>query len=696
MVRSLYAPMLAGGTTICCASFDPSLFWDVVEKWSPTWYYATPTMHQMILAESEHRPDALRQSLIKFIINAGGGLPATLAVQLREVFQCVVMPSYGMTECAPIASPPTDYKLDREGTSGRPCGPDVAILGDSPGKRVPTGTTGRICVRGFPVFPGYLTDGGINKGAFEEAGWFDTGDLGHLDKDGYLFITGRGKEVINRGGEIISPIEVENGILSAARDPTSILYGRVSEALAFSTPHDVLQEVVGAVIVTPPGMSRPDLRQLHEALGERLLQPKWPVLLVYMDNGVPKSNNKLQRIRLSQRLGLEPLTDSVPAAERHLEAKCPPQGTGLNVSIAHTMCRIDGHEAEPHIEEALGISDIAMRFNHIDGYPQAVVYNPVEKQLTLATLAQLLRPRVHGYLIPSSVKALDSPIPRDAAGYVDDKALDDAIRSMNASDSDSSSAEYRVRQLFAQALNQDVAEISASTDFFAAGGDSLSAGRLISALRREFGIRLSGDVLFLHSTVGDMTAIVEDACAKKNPDEEISDKDLPGCEKTCSSTNPIVLLIQLIPMIIFFPMRAGLQWTIFVFLMGETARLFPPDSVLIGRLLHIVLIGLASRLAINAVAPVGAILFKWLLVGRYRAGLYPMWGTYHTRWWLTQKAIRVAGRVCFSLPSKYTTNIHRVCSTTSNGVDVCTIASWERISAATCASTSMPPWASTT
>ncbi|KAL2830672.1 hypothetical protein BJY01DRAFT_240319 [Aspergillus pseudoustus] len=649
MVRSLYAPMLAGGTTICCASFDPSLFWDVVEKHNPTWYYATPTMHQMILAESEHRRDALAQSQIQFIINAGGGLPATLALQLREVFQCTVLPSYGMTECAPIASPPTDYKLEREGTSGRPVGPDVAILdGASPPRRAAPGETGRICVRGFPVFPGYLTSEGINTDAFEEGGWFDTGDLGCLDQDGYLYITGRSKEVINRGGEIISPIEVENAILSAARDPTSILYGRITETLAFSAPHDVLQEVVGAVIVTPAGQTRPDLRQLHEALGERLHQPKWPALIVYMDEGVPKSNNKLQRIRLGQRLSLDTLTDAIPVAERHYEAKCPPQGSPLTLSIPQTSCQIHGSQAHSHIAEAAGSPDVVMRQSPVDGFLQAVFFNAQETKPTVSKLAQALRSQVHGYLIPSGVKCVDDPIPLDMHGYIDEKAVDEAIRNLNSSPGDSSSTEFRVRELFAQALNQSVDDITASTDFFAAGGDSLSAGRLISTLRREFDIRLSGDVLFIHSTVGDITTIIEEACAKNAAKEKTTEEDLPGCRETRSSTNPLVLLIQLIPMLVFFPLRVGMQWTIFVFVMGETARLFPPDDELFGRLLHIVLVGLASRLAIGIIAPVAAILFKWVVMGRYRAGLYPMWGSYHTRWWLTQKAIRVAGKGVFN------------------------------------------------
>lgn len=147
---------------------------------------------------------------------------------------------------------PKNYTLDRQGTSGRIVGPEVAILeGGKPVAR--PGMLGHICVRGSPAFEGYLTsEGKIDLSAFDESGWFDTGDLGYLDADNYLYITGRSKEVINRGGEIISPVEVEDAVLAAAKDPNSPLYGRVSETLAFSAPDEVLQEVVGAVIVTPP------------------------------------------------------------------------------------------------------------------------------------------------------------------------------------------------------------------------------------------------------------------------------------------------------------------------------------------------------------------------------------------------------------------------------------------------------------
>ena len=134
----------------------------------------------------------------------------------------------------PISTPPITYRLDRPGTSGIAVGPELTIL-NAAGASTPPQVVGRICVRGEPVFPGYLTPSGeIDRSAFTVDGWFDTGDLGYMTADGYLFITGRNKEVINRGGEIISPFEIENAIVSTAKDIDSPIFGRVDQALAFS------------------------------------------------------------------------------------------------------------------------------------------------------------------------------------------------------------------------------------------------------------------------------------------------------------------------------------------------------------------------------------------------------------------------------------------------------------------------------
>ncbi|CAI7643953.1 unnamed protein product [Penicillium glandicola] len=647
IIRSIFSPILAGGATICCPSFDPSMFWDAVQSphMIPTWYYATPTMHQMILAEAKHRPDAVKESAIQFICNAGAGLPPTLAVQLRETFNCVILPSYGMTECMPIAAPPKNYALDRYGTSGQIVGPEVAILTES-GDPVPQyEMLGHICIRGSPTFEGYLTpEGKIDTSAFNESGWFDTGDLGYLDADNYLYITGRSKEVINRGGEIISPVEVENAVLTAAKDPHSTLYGRVTETLAFSVPDEVLQEVVGVVIVTPPGMTRPDLRQIHEALHPLIHQPKWPVLVVYMD-GVPKANNKIQRIKLAQRLSLETLTPATRLADRHYEASCPPVGTPLSASIPKKACVIDDKIIRSVLTEYANTPEVHVQINPRDGFTQAVLFvdNPDDDHVTPGDL----RDKVDGYLMPSRIIPLKGPMPIDLFGNPDQAAIDEAIYARN-SDGDLSPIQRRVREIFAVALSCESEEISAVTDFFAAGGDSLSAGRLVSQLRREFGIFLAGDVLFHNSTVGDIEHKIIEAVEVKAAKGDDGEVELPGCEKTYSSTNPIVLFMHLLPTMFFFPMKRAFQWLVFAYVVADCSNRFPIRDYLIGRLLLIVLAVLSSRVAAQIVSPFFGIMFKWLVIGRYKEGMSPMWGPYHTRWWLTQKALQVSGKGMFN------------------------------------------------
>ncbi|CAM9906168.1 unnamed protein product, partial [Phaeothamnion confervicola] len=219
IARNLFAVVLSGGHVVLTKGFDAALFWELVGPTGATWYYAGPTMHHMILEARKALPGggtgaAAPRHRIRMICNAAGGLLPSLAVALRDAFDgAAVLPSYGMTECMPISSPPVDYKLDRPGTSGRACGPEVSIRDDG-GVPMPPDAVGNICVRGAPLFPGYEGDEAATASAFFPGGWFNTGDLGMLDPDGFLYLTGRSKEVINRGGEIISPFEVEEALLA--------------------------------------------------------------------------------------------------------------------------------------------------------------------------------------------------------------------------------------------------------------------------------------------------------------------------------------------------------------------------------------------------------------------------------------------------------------------------------------------------
>jgi acyl-CoA synthetase (AMP-forming)/AMP-acid ligase II len=219
IVRQVFSPLVSGSAVICCASFDPSIFWALAAKRAFNWYYAAPTMHQLILQtgrQPSHKDPNLTleqtiQPRLRMIANAAGGLLPSLAIQLRDTFGANVLPAYGMTECMPISSPPSSYQLTKPGTSGVAVGPEIAILNTSTGTSLPIGQEGPICVRGNPCFRGYgkiaNDPSAVVTDTFMKDGWFNTGDLGHMDEDGYLFITGRAKEVINRGGEIIRYVE---------------------------------------------------------------------------------------------------------------------------------------------------------------------------------------------------------------------------------------------------------------------------------------------------------------------------------------------------------------------------------------------------------------------------------------------------------------------------------------------------------
>lgn len=363
----------------------------------------------------------------------------------------------------PISSPPASYRLEKPGTSGVPVGPEVAILNPVTGESLPVGEEGPICVRGQPCFRGYgqLANDPKQKigDSFLPGGWFNTGDLGHLDEDGYLFITGRSKEVINRGGEIISPMEVEEAVSS---------HPDIAACAAFSAAHNVLQEVVGIVIVMKAKRPRLDLPSLHEYLGERLAAPKWPQCLVFMDE-LPKSHtNKLLRVKLGSRLQLPELSDEMNATERTYEAKCPPQGTSLDIPIPATRVSILALEVERALVPLLAIGK---------GKALSVVPHPRRKGALVCYLVDIERRRA----IDAAIKCLDRyAVPTHfvqvaesefAAKEYPAPAMTDAVASILQSESSGpvDSLTREVQEMFAKMLDLDYIPGS-EANFFHLGG----------------------------------------------------------------------------------------------------------------------------------------------------------------------------------------------------------------------------------
>ena len=498
------------------------------------------------------------------------------------------------------------------------------------------------CLQGPSTKPHLIPKGGLTPVIW--ATWIN---------DGYLYITGRSKEVINRGGELISPFEVENAIMAAASSPKSPIHGRVSQVLAFSASHDVLQEVVAVALVTPPDQPRVGLKMLQHALRSSLQQVKWPVLITYMDD-LPKNNNKLLRIKLCQRLRLPEINDDMPYLQRHWQASCPPPDTELSMTIDCAPCAVDAvalckgidgiipTEVKCHIR--LTSPGNAAEIFCAPAHPNSPT--PPEKLLT--DLKEHLSKSLHGYMLPDKICLLKEPLPIDKRGMVDDEVFQIMLDGLLDASTYTleHSTEGKVTKVFAEVLARHPNELPRDVDFFSLGGDSLRAGRLSSALRSEFGHQVPIGIIFNEGSI-EAIALYMDEVAQSRP-ASIGEDQIVGCFKTYSSTNPFLMAIQLIPMVILYPLRRAFQWTVFIVAVSF-AQNWPTNLSVPGRLLNLTLSILFSRIVVTTLFPFLGIVAKWIIIGRYQEGLYPMWGWYHTRWWMVQKIVSVAGRGCFNL-----------------------------------------------
>jgi acyl-CoA synthetase (AMP-forming)/AMP-acid ligase II/pimeloyl-ACP methyl ester carboxylesterase len=292
LVGGLLAPLAAGGSTVCPPSFRPDAFLAWHDATRPTWYTAVPTMHRVIAAEAAGRD--LAGSRLRFIRSSSAPMPASLFEELVAVFGVPVTEAYSMTEAAhQMTCNPLAPGAQKPGTVGLPAGPGVALLDDR-GRVLPPGATGEIAIRGESVMNGYEANPAANADAFVD-GWFRTGDQGRLDADGYLVLTGRLKEQINRGGEKISPFEIDTALL---RHP------EVAEAVAFAFPHPTLgEEIAAAVVLRPHARSTAD--DLQTFLRASVAPFKMPKRILTLKQ-IPKGpTGKIQRRQMAALLGMD-------------------------------------------------------------------------------------------------------------------------------------------------------------------------------------------------------------------------------------------------------------------------------------------------------------------------------------------------------------------------------------------------------
>ena len=304
--------IFGGGTVINTPSFDGESFFDWLDKLGPTWYTGAPTMHQEILRIAPEKKEILNRVDIKKIRSSSSPLPAEVLEGLEETFQAVVAESYGMTEAAlQITSNQLPPGKRKPGSAGQADGVELAVINEN-GDFLKQGEIGEIVIKGENVSSGYENNEEANKESFWN-GWFRTGDLGYLDKDDFLFIKGRLKEMINRGGENISPREIDEAMLK---------HSGIEQAVAFSMPHKTLGEEVGAAVVLKKDVEITE-KEIRNFLKSEIAEFKIPKKYFFVSE-IPKGpSGKLKRINLYDQLKKESLLQSLePRERRNIVSRC--------------------------------------------------------------------------------------------------------------------------------------------------------------------------------------------------------------------------------------------------------------------------------------------------------------------------------------------------------------------------------------
>jgi len=282
LVASTLATFFTGGTVVVPPKFNPLSFWSTVREDRATWYSAVPTIHQVLLARAKagKRPEAAKH--LRFVRSCSAALAPQTMADLEDRFGVPVLEAYGMTEAAhQMASNPLPPRTRKPGSVGCGTAVEIGILNDS-GDLLPPHTTGEVSIKGPNVFGGYEGNAEANLSSFTN-GWFRTGDQGYLDNDGYLILVGRLKELINRGGEKISPREIDEALLTHAA---------VAEAVCFGKPDRIYgEEVVAAVVLRDTTNEKDLIAHCRTSLSDFKCPKK-----IYIVSAIPRTaTGKIQR-----------------------------------------------------------------------------------------------------------------------------------------------------------------------------------------------------------------------------------------------------------------------------------------------------------------------------------------------------------------------------------------------------------------
>ena len=294
LIAAVSASLSAGASIWCSSGFNALSFFSNLDEAKPTWYTAVPTMHQAILARSGRNSEIIKNNPLRFLRSSSASLPAQVMGELHDSFGVPVIEAYGMTEathqmCCNL------LEKQKPGSVGQSAGPSVKIAHEVHDYLV--SGSGEVVISGNNVTPGYENNVEANEKSFFEVNgerWFRTGDQGTFDDDGFLFLTGRLKEIINRGGEKISPLEVDSILLG---------HPEINQVVTFALPHSKLGEEVAAAVVLSSG-SKSDEKDIKVFAKERMADFKVPRHIIILDE-IPKgATGKMQRIGMAEKLGL--------------------------------------------------------------------------------------------------------------------------------------------------------------------------------------------------------------------------------------------------------------------------------------------------------------------------------------------------------------------------------------------------------
>jgi acyl-CoA synthetase (AMP-forming)/AMP-acid ligase II/thioesterase domain-containing protein/acyl carrier protein len=486
LVTAVLAALGAGGSLVCAPGFSPDEALRWLEGFAPTWVTAVPAVHLALADQAARTPGFTLPSTLRQVRTSAAPMPEGLLARLEAFYGTPVLEAYGMTETHMITANPPPPGKRKPGSVGLPAGPEVAVV-DAEGRPVAPGETGEVVVRGPNVFDGYEDDPAANALAFRD-GWFRTGDLGRFDEEGYLFLRGRVKELINRGGQKVSPLEVEEALLD---------HPAVAEAAAFPAPHPTLGEAVMAAVVPRPGPA-PAERALRSHVAERLAPWKVPQRVAVLPE-IPKgATGKIQRGALWN--GLREVLERPPE-----QAGAP--GPEAWEEAGATAAALERHPAVLRCAVQPRLDPLGAR--HLVAFV-VLAGNVPSRDL----LAFLLRD-APGTVLPSLFVALDA-MPRDGEGRVDWQQLAGFRLAFDPAPQPLEPLERLVARLWAEVLPGRAPTLA--DDFFLSGGDSLRAVELLLRLEAETGASLSPETFFRDATLQGLVEALESRSADGSGD----------------------------------------------------------------------------------------------------------------------------------------------------------------------------------